>query len=67
MIYLVNEDDRLPTRSNIKHLLKGGVEGRGSRSDIAASDNVQRPSDVLRSCLSRERLSNTRRAEQIDN
>ena len=52
MIYLVNEDDRLPARSDIKHLLKGGVEGSSSRSDIAASDNVQRPSNVLRGRLS---------------
>ena len=63
---LVNQDNRLPRRGDIKSTLQGLVDLCGRNTQITGSNHVQRFANVFGCGLGGQRLSAARGPEEVD-
>ena len=64
--HLVNEHDRIPTRRDVQDTIQGFVERACGGAKVSTANDVQRTPYVLARRLCRQRLTDTRRTEEVD-
>ena len=63
---LIDQHDCLPRRSDIESTLQGLIDLRGRNAQVTSPNDVQRFANVFGCGLSGQRLSTTRRTEEVD-
>ena len=63
---LINQDDRLPRRGDIKSTLQGLIDLRGCNTQVTSPNHIQGLANVFRCGLGGQCLSTTGRAEEVD-
>ena len=66
LAHLVDQDDCLPTRREIEHVVEGGVERSSVSAEVTTADDVQRAPDVLACGFRGERLAHSWRPKEIE-